>query len=136
MNKPIQEFRHYLFITSSILISLVIIALLASCAITPDFQRRYAHHRETYTISAKRSLIAACISQQLKATTSYKVIESESSVLLMSGETTLQVYDLEDSVGGTVITLYVGSPFYKKEARAVIDACRGKLESQKPHSIP
>jgi hypothetical protein len=108
--------------------------LLTSCTVTPDFQRRHNHNRETFMISAKRPLVAACISQKLRETitswsySSYKVIESEDSILFISGEITVRIYDLEDSVQGTIITLYSSS---LSKARPVIDSCREQLEYKK-----
>ena len=111
---------------------------LVGCAVTPDFVRRNNPNRESVVISAKRPLVKTCISQQLKKTaeswsySSYRVIESEESVLFMSGEMTIRIYDLEDSVEGTIVTFYSSSIFASK-ARSVIDYCRDQFESQKPH---
>ena len=58
-------------------------------------------------------------------------METTESIYLKSGETTLYIYDLEDWVGGTMVTLYVGSSLYMEKARSVIDHCRGQLESPK-----
>lgn len=132
MNKPIQEYLSHGLISFRILMLFALVAVLVSCAATPDFQRRYSANRETQMISAKRPLVASCISQQLKATTTDEVIESEESVVLMVGKFTLRVYDLEDGVGGTMVTFFGGSFLCMEEYRLVISNCRVKLESPKP----
>jgi hypothetical protein len=135
MTKLIQEHLSYGFISFRVLMLFVLTASLIGCSITPEMVRKQAANRETQVISAKRPLVASCIAQQLKqetkSTSSYKVIESEESIVLMQTGVTVRLYDLEDSIGGTMVTFYCGSPFHRKECLSVIDHCREQFESPK-----
>jgi hypothetical protein len=131
MNQSMQEYLPRCQISCRLLLLFASVAVLVGCAITPDMTRKFAASRDMQLISATRPLVAACISQQLKATTSYEVIERAESVQLKTGEITLVIYDLEDWVGGTMVTLFVNS-FLREKARLVIDHCRVQLESPKP----
>ena len=134
MNQPRQDYLRCCHISFRLFIMFVLVAVLVGCA-TPETTRKFASSRDMQLISATRPLVAACISQQLKTTTSYEVIETAESVQLKSGEVTLRIYDLEDWVGGTMVTLYVNSSIHMKKARLVIDNCRGQLESTKPPQL-
>ena len=134
MNKLIEGYLSHGSISLRILMLFMLTVVLVGCAMSPEFVRKNIPNKGTLIISAKRPLVASCISQQLrqkiKAVSLYKVIESEDSVVLMSGSFPVRMYDLEDSVGGTMVTLFYSAP-YKKETLSVIDDCRGQLESLK-----
>lgn len=117
---------------------LVPITILSGCAGTPDNVRRYGRAREMQFISAKRPLIAACISTQLKKTTTDEIDERPDSVMLVSKGETLRIYDLEDWVGGTMVVIYgdINSFFVSKDVQSVVDACRRQLEPLKPMVSP
>lgn len=135
MNKTFQEYLSHRSIPFRALILLALIAVLISCAITPDMKRKRSRHQEIYQISAKRPSVASCISQQLKedpVNKHFKIVESEDSIIIMSGEMTLRIYDLEDCVGGTMVTLYQSSPYRIEISRSAIKNCRAQLESPKP----
>jgi hypothetical protein len=86
-------------------------------------------------IPAIRPLVVSCIAQQLKTfSSSSTVIESKESLVLMVGEITIRVYDLEDGVGGTMVTLYGSSSYDMPKALEVLNQCRKQLES--PKSMP
>jgi hypothetical protein len=131
MNQPMHEYPPNCLISFRLLLLFALVTVLVGCA-TPEMTRKFASSRDMQLISATRPLVAACILQQLKTTTSHEIIESAESVQLKSGEVTLRIYDLEDWVGGTMVTLYVNSSLHMKKARLVIDHCRGQLESPKP----
>lgn len=133
MNKIFQECLSHGLISLKILMLFALISVSVSCAITPDYQRRHNKNRETHMISAQLPLVASCIAKRVKSTNSYEVIETKEAVILMSGKITLRIYDLEDAVGGTMITLYEGGGvLFLKEGRSVIEYCREQLEKVKP----
>ena len=139
MNKLIRKHLLNGLILFRLFVLLTLMVVFVSCAVTPEFTRKHVASKGTLIISAKRPLVASCISQELKQATKatssslYKVIESEESVILMSGDITVRIYDLEDSVGGTMVTLFYSSSF-KNETLSIIDNCRRQLES--PKSMP
>jgi len=128
-------------IRNSLLIMLV--SILVGCAVSADRIRRTGS-KEMQLISATRPLVYSCILQQTKVSTSspgwfegYEVVENKNSIQLKSGDITVRVYDLEDWVGGTMVTIYVDATgIYMKEAKLIIDFCRKQLESQKLHTNP
>lgn len=111
---------------------LAILFLIAGCAITPDMVRRRPA-TDMQVINAPRPAVAACISKRLKETktTSQEVIEGEKFVQLKAdilGEITVRLYDLDDAVGGTMVTLFARNlEVYETEAKLVIEHCRAQL---------
>lgn len=103
-------------------------AVIAGCVVSPEMVRR-TPARDRQVIPAPRAAVAACIAKQLRATSSYETVEAAGSVQLRSGEVTLRIYDLEDALGGTMVTLFVQSvgSMYVAESLAVLDHCRKQL---------
>jgi len=132
VNQSIQKYLKHSMISFRLFLLLALLSVLVSCAVTPTMVRKFSTSRDMQLIAAKRPLVAACISQQFKATTSYVVVEEEDSLQINSGENTLRIYDLEDWVGGTMVTIFEAENFGIEEARLVIDYCRKQLESPKP----
>ena len=109
-------------------ICFICMIVIVGCDATPDMAHR-GSARDVQFIPAKRSDVSACIALQLKALRYFKVIESVESVQLKKGDLTTRVYVLEESVGGTTVTLYSSS---RKNAKDVISRCREYLGSPKP----
>jgi len=133
MNKPTHKFLFHSLISFRVLMLFAFMAVLISCSITPDFQRKHSTNRSIQMISAKRPLVVSCIAQQLKTfSSSSTIIESKESLVLKEGEITIRVYDLEDGVGGTMVTLYGSSSYDMPKALEVLNQCRKQLEAPKP----
>jgi hypothetical protein len=103
--------------------------VIAGCASSPDMVRKRPS-ADVQLVPAKRADVAACIGLQLKAIEYFEVVESVESVQLKTGDTTIRLYDLEEAVGGTTVTLYTSS--YIESAKKVIERCREYLGSRKP----
>lgn len=87
--------------------------------------------RDIKEIGASKSEVAACLTNKLQTETSYQVAADEKAVMLRSGDLTMRVFDLEESKHGTLITLYVASPFHVAQSSKMIDDCQAQLERSK-----
>lgn len=105
--------------------------MVASCAVTPE-RARSRGVTDIQVIPAPLPTVAACIAENLKETTSHNVIEEKNSVMAVTGEITVRIYDLEDVAGGTMVTLYAKNlSVYETQSKLVIEYCRTKLATPK-----
>lgn len=105
------------------------LVVLAGCSVSADTVRK-SPAREIKEIEASKSDVAACLARKLKET-SYEVTTSPNSVALRAGGITMRVFDLEESTHGTLVTMFVGSPFHVTQSKNLLEECRVQLEGGK-----
>ena len=134
---------------NKILLSMCLL-LVVGCAPSPDYVRRMAANCEPVYVAAKRSEVAASITQQLKVIAALKpdnhwqvieVVETKASlpfdaprnvesVQFKSDDRFFWVFDLEDAVSGTMVTVYAWAGGSVGKALEIVDRARRSLEKK------
>lgn len=82
-------------------------------------------------IAAPLQSVGSCLAAEMRTkdlSSFAAVVETPKYVQLKMGDTSLRLFDLEEAVGGTLVTTYT-SPFqtYIDKAKADVDSCNVKL---------